>query len=226
MADTERLSRIEEVDTPYQTDIDSTDGTTLQSSSQEATRDLQQHPQQQQQDDTSPLTPRNKVRHAVLVTSMFMTLFLPALDQTIVSTALPNIMTSLGAPSTSNSGYTWVGSAYALAQAVVMPFFGQASEVFGRKSTFLAAISIFMAGSCLCGASQDVAMLIASRTVQGMGAGGITGLVIILIGDLVGTRKRGKYQGFIGATWAVASALGPVLSGVLAQHVSWRWVSW
>jgi MFS family permease len=106
-----------------------------------------------------------------------------------------------------------------------MPFFGQASEVFGRKWTFLAAISIFMAGSCLCGASQDVAMLIASRAVQGMGAGGITGLVIILIGDLVGTRRRGKYQGFIGATWAVASALGPVLSGVLADHVSWRWVS-
>lgn len=215
MSDTERLSRIEEVDTPYQTDVDSTDGTTLQSS-----RDVIR----EEDDPPDPPTRRNKVRHAILVTSMFMTLFLPALDQTIVSTALPNIMSSLGAAS-SNSGYTWVGSAYALAQAVVMPFFGQASEVFGRKWTFLTAISIFMVGSGLCGASQNVAMLIASRAVQGTGAGGITGLVIILIGDLVSTRKRGKYQGFIGATWAVASALGPVLSGVLAQHVSWRWVS-
>lgn len=214
MADTERLSRIEEVDTPYQTDVDSTDGTTLQSS-QDAPGD--------ENGQSTPATGRSKARHAVLVASMFMTLFLPALDQTIVSTALPNIMVSLGASTSSNSGYTWVGSAYALAQAVVMPFFGQASEVFGRKWTFLAAISIFMTGSCLCGASQDVAMLIASRAVQGMGAGGITGLVIILIGDLVGTRRRGKYQGFIGATWAVASALGPVLSGVLADHVSWRW---
>ncbi|ROV94790.1 hypothetical protein VMCG_08842 [Cytospora schulzeri] len=213
MVDTERLSRIEEVDTPYQTDVDSTDGTTLQSS---------QDAPGEEDDPSTPPTGRSKARHAILIASMFMTLFLPALDQTIVSTALPNIMISLGAAS-SNSGYTWVGSAYALAQAVVMPFFGQASEVFGRKWTFLAAISIFMLGSCLCGASQDVPMLIASRTVQGMGAGGITGLVIILIGDLVGTRKRGKYQGFIGATWAVASALGPVLSGVLAQHVSWRW---
>ncbi|KUI72124.1 hypothetical protein VM1G_07633 [Cytospora mali] len=206
MEDPERLPPISEVDTPYHTDVDSTDET-LQSS--------QENPQ------ANP-NGYSRARHAILVASMFLTLFLTALDQTIVSTALPKIMLSLGAGS-SNSGYTWVGSAYALAQAVVMPFFGQASEVFGRKWTLLAAISIFMAGSCLCGASQNISMLIASRTVQGMGAGGITGLVFILIGDLVGTRKRGKYQGFIGATWAVASALGPVLSGVLAQHVSWRW---
>jgi MFS family permease len=172
----------------------------------------------------------SRVRHIVLVGSMFLTLFLPALDQTIVSTALPKIMTSLSpvgasSSSSSNSAYTWVGSGYALTQAVVMPLFGQASEVFGRKWAFVAAIAVFMSGSALCGASQGVSMLIASRMVQGVGAGGITALVIILIGDLVGTRKRGKYQGFIGATWAVASALGPVLSGVLADHISWRWVS-
>lgn len=200
------------VDTPYHTDSESTSGTLTA-------------PEPPKDDDPSqPRHGLSKVRHVVLVGSMFMTLFLPALDQTIVSTALPKIMNSLGG-SSSNSGYTWVGSGYALTQAVVMPLFGQASEVFGRKWAFVAAISIFMAGSCLCGASQNVPMLVASRMVQGAGAGGITALVIILIGDLVGTRKRGKYQGFIGATWAVASALGPVLSGVLADHISWRWVS-
>lgn len=220
--DTERLPRISEVDTPYHTDVDvASMNLTLRPSSQDAQREGGDG---NNDSSTAPPNGLSKARHVILVASMFLTLFLPALDQTIVSTALPRIMLSLGA-SSSNSGYTWVGSAYALAQAVVMPFFGQASEVFGRKWAFLAAISIFMAGSCLCGASQDVSMLIASRTVQGMGAGGITGLVIILIGDLVGTRKRGKYQGFIGATWAVASSLGPVLSGVLAEHVSWRWVS-
>lgn len=197
------------VDHQYHTDSESTSGTLTAT---EPPKD----------DDTNSRHGLTKIRHIVLVGSLFMTLFLPALDQTIVSTALPKIMTSLGGAS-SNSGYTWVGSGYALTQAVVMPLFGQASEVFGRKWAFVAAISIFMAGSCLCGASQDVSMLIASRMVQGMGAGGITALVIILIGDLVGTRKRGKYQGFIGATWAVASALGPVLSGVLADHISWRW---
>lgn len=199
-------------DTQYHTDSESTSGTLT------ATEPPKDDDQQQSRHGLT------KIRHIILVGSLFFTLFLPALDQTIVSTALPKIMTSLGGGS-SNSGYTWVGSGYALTQAVVMPLFGQASEVFGRKWAFVTAISIFMAGSCLCGASQDVPMLIASRMVQGMGAGGITALVIILIGDLVGTRKRGKYQGFIGATWAVASALGPVLSGVLADHISWRWVS-
>lgn len=136
--------------------------------------------------------PRNrmpKARHAILIVSIFMTLFLPALDQTIVSTALPKILVSLSAGSSlADSGYTWVGSSYALASAVVMPFFGQMSEVFGRKWVFLSATVIFMVGSCLCGASRDVAMLIASRSVQGIGAGGILGLVMIIIGDLVGTR--------------------------------------
>lgn len=126
-------------------------------------------------------------RHMVLVGSIFMTLFLPALDQTIVSTALPKIMSSLNAGS-SDSGFTWIGSAFALAQAVVLPFFGQLSEAVGRKWTFLAAIVIFMVGSALCGASQSIEMLIASRTIQGVGGGGITSLVFILIGDLVGTR--------------------------------------
>lgn len=166
---------------------------------------------------------QSKWRRMILVASMFMTLFLPALDQTIVSTALPKIMPSLHAES-SNAGYTWVGSAYALAQAVVQPLFGQASEAFGRKPAFMAAIIVFTLGSALCGAAQNIGWLIAARTVQGIGAGGITSLVFILIGDLVGTRKRGKYQGFIGATWAVASALGPVLGGVFAEKASWRWV--
>ncbi|CAM1501693.1 Fc.00g036770.m01.CDS01 [Cosmosporella sp. VM-42] len=185
--------------------------------------------------DDEAVTPRNEPtatsdeaverstwRHGVLVASMFMALFLPALDQTIVSTALPKIMPSLNAAA-SDQGYTWIGSAYALAQAVVLPLFGQTSEAFGRKSAFLTAITIFTVGSALCGAAQTIGWLIAARAVQGIGAGGITSLVFILIGDLVGTRKRGKYQGFIGATWAVASALGPVLGGVFAEKASWRW---
>jgi len=211
MNEPRRPPRAANVDTQYHTDSESTSGTLT---AQEPPKD----------DDQQSRHGLSKIRHIVLVGSMFLTLFLPALDQTIVSTALPKIMTSLGGAS-SNSGYTWVGSGYALTQAVVMPLFGQGSEVFGRKWAFVAAIVIFMAGSCMCGASQNVSMLIASRMVQGVGAGGITALVIILIGDLVGVRKRGKYQGFIGATWAVASALGPVLSGVLADHISWRWVS-
>lgn len=168
------LSAITEVETPRPSDSESTNDNPSLS-------DATKTEEEPKHDGPSA------VRRTTLVVSMFMALFLPALDQTIISTALPRIMYSLGAGS-SNEGYTWIGSAYALAQAVVMPFFGQASEAFGRKWTFLAAISIFTVGSCLCGASQSVSMLIASRVIQGAGAGGITALVYILIGDLVGTR--------------------------------------
>jgi MFS family permease len=130
---------------------------------------------------------KTTTKRAVLVVSMFLTLFLPALDQTIVSTALPTILSELSATD-SNAGYTWVGSAFTLAQAVVQPLFGQSSEAFGRKWTFLTAIGIFTLGSALCGASQSISGLIGARVVQGMGGGGITSLVFILIGDLVGTR--------------------------------------
>lgn len=144
---------------------------------------------EQEENGTTSRSRMSKARHVILLVSIFMALFLPALDQTIVSTALPKIIASLpSGGSLASSGYTWVGSSYALASAVVMPFYGQVSEIFGRKWVFLSAIVIFMVGSCLCGVSQNVSMLIASRSVQGVGAGGILGLVMIIIGDLVGTR--------------------------------------
>lgn len=144
-----------------------------------------------EEESITEVPPQNlsSARHAILISSIFLTLFLPALDQTIVSTALPSIMASLGATSSQDYGYTWTGSAYAIASAVVMPLLGQCSEVLGRRWVFLAAIVIFMTGSALCAASVSVAMLIVSRTVQGVGAGGILGLVMILIGDLVSTRS-------------------------------------
>ncbi|KAI1609768.1 major facilitator superfamily domain-containing protein [Exophiala viscosa] len=117
------------------------------------------------------------------------------------------------------SGYTWVGSAFALAQTVVLPIYTQAGTFFGRKWTLLCAISIFLFGSILCGCADSMTVLIAGRVVQGVGAGGILTLVYIIIG----TWDRGKYQGLIGATWAVASAVGPVLGGIFADKVSWRW---
>lgn len=130
-------------------------------------------------------------RRTVLVLSLFLTLFLPALDQTIVSTALPRILSDLGAAS-SGGYYAWVGTAFALAQAVVQPAFGQAAEALGRKGAFLAAVAVFTLGSALCGAARSAPMLVAARVVQGAGGGGITSLVYILIGDLVGTRCVGS----------------------------------
>ncbi|KAI1625193.1 major facilitator superfamily domain-containing protein [Exophiala viscosa] len=164
--------------------------------------------------------PRSSVRLFFILVGMFLSQFLSALDQTIVTGALPHITAELDS---SGSGYTWVGSAFALAQTVVLPIYTQAGTFFGRKWTLLCAISIFLFGSILCGCADSMTVLVAGRVVQGVGAGGILTLVYILIGDLVSTKDRGKYQGLIGATWAVASAVGPVLGGIFADKVSWRW---
>ncbi|EXJ81528.1 hypothetical protein A1O1_07592 [Capronia coronata CBS 617.96] len=170
--------------------------------------------------ETPRTTSQSSVRRFLILVGMFLSLFISALDQTIVTGALPYIAADLGS---SGSGYTWVGSAFALAQFAVLPLFTQAGGFFGRKWTLLCAISVFLLGSVLCGCANSMTVLIAARVVQGVGAGGIITLVYILIGDLVSTKDRGKYQGLIGATWAVASAVGPVLGGVFADKVSWRW---
>jgi Na+/melibiose symporter-like transporter len=181
--------------------------------------------EQSKQEKLNASTTLSPARRALLILGMFMSLFLSALDQTIVATALPTITADLLGKGSNEGGYTWVGSAFSLAQAVVLPIYGQAAELLGRRWTFLLAIAVFLVGSVLCGSAVNLPMLIAARVIQGIGAGGITSLVFILIGDLVSTKNRGKYQGFIGATWAVAAALGPVVGGVFAQKVSWRWVS-
>jgi predicted MFS family arabinose efflux permease len=115
---------------------------------------------------------------------IFTALFLGALDQTIVTTALPKIASDFQ----SNSGYTWVGTSFTLASAAVLPLYGQAANIWGRKWCMLTAIALFALGSALCGSSQSMTMLIASRAVQGLGAGGISGLAFVLIGDMVSTR--------------------------------------
>lgn len=128
---------------------------------------------------------RPSIRKFLIILGMFMSLFISALDQTIVTGALPYITADLNS---SGSGYTWVGSAFALSQTIVLPLYTQASSFFGRKWTLLCAISIFLLGSVLCGCANDMTVLIAGRVVQGVGAGGIMTLVYILIGDLVSTK--------------------------------------
>jgi fucose permease len=161
-----------------------------------------------------------KARIAVIMLSLCIALFLAALDMTIVTTALPAIIGSFGA---TTSDYTWVGSAYLLANAASVPLWGKLSDIWGRKAVILLANVVFLVGSLLCAVSLSIGMLIGGRVVQGVGGGGLIILVNIVISDLFSMRERAKYFGLVGMTWAFASAVGPVIGGVFTEKVSWRW---
>jgi EmrB/QacA subfamily drug resistance transporter len=159
-------------------------------------------------------------RILAIYSGLMVALMLAALDQTIVATALPTIVSDVGGI----SQYSWVFTAYMLASTVTVPLYGKLGDLHGRRPLFLVAITIFLIGSALCGVAQGMTQLVIFRAIQGIGAGGLFPLALATIGVIVPPRDRGRYQGLIGATFAAASILGPALGGFIVDNASWRWV--
>jgi len=145
---------------------------------------------------------------------------LAALDQTIVATALPQIVTDL-------QGFehlSWVVTAYLVASTVTIPLYGKLSDLYGRRLLFIVSITLFVVGSALCGAAGSMGQLIAFRALQGLGAGGLIPLAQATIGDLFSPRERGRYQGYVTSMWGIAAVAGPLVGGSLTDAISWRWI--
>src|SRR5688572_25845194 len=169
--------------------------------------------------DDAPVHVDQRARMEILG-AILLTIFLSALDQTVVGTALPRIVTDLSG----NQLYVWVVTIYLLTATVTGPIYGKLSDQFGRRPMLMIGVGLFLIGSLLCGLSQEMWQLIVFRGIQGMGAGAIFPIALAVIGDLFTPRERGKYQGLFGAVFALASILGPALGGFLTDTISWHWV--
>jgi EmrB/QacA subfamily drug resistance transporter len=160
-----------------------------------------------------------KRRTLIVFAGLLLGMLLAALNQTIVATALPDIVADLGG----FDHYSWVFSAYMLTSTVTVPLYGKLSDVYGRRPFFLLAIVLFMAGAVVSGLAPTMTVLILGRALQGLGAGGLIPLAMAVIGDLIAPRERGKWQGLTGAVFGVASVVGPATGGWISDNASWRW---
>src|SRR4051812_22679870 len=156
----------------------------------------------------------------VVLSGLMTGMLLAALDQSIVGVALPRIVSDLGGL----DHLAWVVTAYLLTSTASTPLWGKISDLYGRRIIFQDTIVIFLIGSALCGLAQNMPELIAFRSFQGIGGGGLMAIAFAIIGDVIPARERGRYQGYFGAVFGLSSVAGPLLGGWLTDAISWRWI--
>jgi EmrB/QacA subfamily drug resistance transporter len=159
-------------------------------------------------------------RIAVVLVGVMLSLFMAAIEATVIATAMPTIVGQLGGL----AAYSWVFSAYMLTSTTTVPLYGKLSDLYGRRRIFFIAMTLFLVGSVLSGVAQSMDQLIAFRALQGLGAGGLMPLAFIIIGDMLSFEQRARMQGLFSGVWGVASIAGPLLGGFLVDQLSWRWV--
>ncbi len=175
-------------------------------------------------DKTVEQAPITDDRRSILLVfaGLMVTMLLASLDQTIFSTALPTIVGELNGV----DQMLWVTTAYILASTIMLPIYGKVGDLIGRKSLFIFAIALFMAGSIVGGLAHDMPWLITGRAIQGLGGGGLMILAQAIIADVVPARQRGKYMGIMGGVFALSSVAGPLLGGFFTEGIGWRWAFW
>jgi EmrB/QacA subfamily drug resistance transporter len=167
-------------------------------------------------------TPMSKADVRNIFYGLMVAMFLSALNQTIVATALPTIGRDVG----DFDNLSWVIISYLLSSTVVSPLYGKLSDIHGRRPMMLVALGLFIAGSAVSALARDMSVLIAGRTLQGIGGGGIVPLTQTTIADMITPRERGRYQAYIGTSWITAGVAGPALGGILAEHLHWSLIFW
>jgi EmrB/QacA subfamily drug resistance transporter len=169
--------------------------------------------------DRAPIELPHRERMEILF-AVLLGILLAALDQTIVGTALPTIVTDLNG----NDVYTWAFTSYLLTATVSGPIYGKLSDLYGRRNIFIIGVSIFLLGSLLCALSQEMWQFIVFRGVQGLGAGALFPVALAIIGDIFAPSERGKYQGFFGAVFGLSSVIGPAIGGIITDTIGWHWI--
>src|SRR6516225_3468556 len=159
-------------------------------------------------------------RRWIVTTGLLLGIFLAALEATVVSTAMPTVVASLGGL----DHYSWVFSAYLLTSTASVPLWGRLSDLYGRRRLYLWAIGLFLVGSMLAGVSQSMLQLVLFRAVQGLGAGGLIPLALTIIGEIYTLAERMRMQAVFSSVWGVSSVVGPLVGGIITDSISWRWV--